>query len=267
MADTGPQTNTIADRYGVVRSAQGYARLHEEAIRATYEAVLRPGDTAIDGGAHTGKHAIPMAAAVGPSGHVFAFEPSPGPFQRLSSKLDKHELTNVSAIPKAVSNETNNSQSFLVFPERPGVSGFERRSDAAGELSASEIQVETTTIDSYLDQLGPTRFIKLDVEGAELNALFGARAVINAHLPVIHIEAAYVSWDAFGYGPNELLAFCADFGYRIVDVIGTPLDSFAAVDLSFTTPSVWDYVLLPPGAAGATAELAIRQHAAEHYGL
>lgn len=267
MNEPTSDESDIAGRYSSVRSTKGYGALHEAAIRCAYEAVLQPGDTAIDGGAHSGKHTIPMAQAVGETGRVLAFEPSPDPFRLLQTAVADHGLSQVTAIQKAVSDKASSATSFLVFSDRPGVSGFTRRTDAAGDLPADEISVEVTTIDTYSDHLGATAFIKLDVEGAELLALAGARNVIAKHLPVVHIEASYISWDAFGYGPSELVAFCAEFGYRIVDVIGTPLDSAAAIDESFRTPSVWDYVLLPPTADGDSALNSLREHAANHYGL
>jgi len=267
MSTTAHSPRDIGASYAIVRSVDGFGRLHEEAIRAAYESVLSEGDSAIDGGAHSGKHTLPMAAAVGATGQVLAFEPSPGPFAKLEAAINAQPLSQVRAVCAAVSREPQSSQRFLVFADRPGVSGFERRTDAAGELPADEIVVTTTTIDSYADQLGPTRFIKLDVEGAELDALFGARRVIAEYLPVIHIEASYISWDAFGYGPTELLDFCREFDYDLVDIIATPLTSVAEVDQSFRTPSVWDYALIPPTSSGATALSALTEFSANHYGL
>jgi len=48
---------------------------YELMLEQIYRAALRPGDIAVDIGAHEGRHTLPMARAVGPSGSVFAFEP------------------------------------------------------------------------------------------------------------------------------------------------------------------------------------------------
>ena len=55
-------------------------------IRRVYEAILSPGDTAVDGGACAGIHTIPMAKRVGPTGRVHAVEALPRYARRLPRK-------------------------------------------------------------------------------------------------------------------------------------------------------------------------------------
>ena len=258
---------TLERCYERVLSIERHGRLHEEGIRLAYEAILTAGEMAIDGGAHSGKHTLPLAAAVGKQGRVVAFEPSPEPFARLRSALDESGTTNVTAINKALSDTADADVSFLVFPDRPGVSGFTRRSDAAGKLPSHEISVATTTIDEIDMDGARVGFIKLDVEGAELRALHGAQRVVATHQPVIHVEASYVAWDAYGYGPRELLDFAARHGYRVVDVIGIELADVASLDTSFRTRGVWDYMLVPTNDIGDRAVQTLRQHAADSFGV
>lgn len=258
---------TLERCYEHVLSTERHGRLHEEGIRKAYEAVLAEGDIAIDGGAHSGKHTLPLAAAVGESGRVFAFEPSPEPFARLQAALKESGSGNVTAIGKALSDSSETQVSFLVFPDRPGVSGFTRRSDSAGRLPSEQISVNTTTIDGLPLGVGPVGFIKLDVEGAELLALKGAENVVGTHRPVIHVEASYVAWDAYGYGPQELLDFAGLHGYRVFDVIGIEVNDFASLDTSFRTRGVWDYLLVPKNEVGDRAIDVLREHAAESFGV
>ena len=253
--------------YAAVREVATHPADHEGAIRAAYEAVLRPGSIAVDGGAHSGKHTIPMGEAVGPDGTVFAFEPSPEPRSRLEKAIAAAGLTNVVVSSCGLSKPPARELTFLVFPDRPGVSGFERRTDAAGDLDAEEIRVQTTTLDVELADVADLAFIKLDVEGAELDALFGAAALLEAHRPLVHIEASHVSWTPFGYGPTELYAFLADLGYDVIDVVGTPLPDAATLDISFKTAGVWDYLLLPQTARGLFAREAVVTHASATYGF
>lgn len=252
-------------RYDRIRRTKLHGRLHEVAVRAVYEALLDEGDSAIDGGAHSGKHTIPMANAVGQSGFVLAFEPSPIPHARLLANLSKSGIDNVRAERLAVTESLGDSVQFLVFPERPGVSGLRRRTDAAGKLDAEEISVSTTTLDTYSSHLHRLGFIKLDVEGAELQALYGARRIVETQQPVIHVEASYISWSAFNYGPKELLEYARKYEYQIVDITGLPMDSEQALDLSFRTPSVWDYLLVPDNDRGEVTRATLKDHMAAHY--
>lgn len=257
----------LRNTYAAVREVATHPADHEAAIRAAYEAVLRPGSIAVDGGAHSGKHTIPMAQAVGPDGAVYAFEPSPEPRSRLEKAIAAAGLTNVIISSCGLSKPPARELTFLVFPDRPGVSGFERRTDAVGELAAEEIRVQTTTLDADLGDVPDLAFMKLDVEGAELDAMFGAEALLKAHRPLVHIEASHVSWTPFGYGPIELFAFLAALDYAVIDVVGSPIPDAHTLDVSFKTAGVWDYLLLPQTARGMLAREAISAHASATYGF
>lgn len=257
----------IEARYDAVRENPVHPRLHEEAITEVYQAVLSPGDHAIDGGAHSGKHSVPLAEAVGPMGKVLAVEPWPKPYAQLCEALEDEGHHHVQTVNQALSDTVATNVSFLVFPDRPGVSGFHRRTDAAGQLEAHEIHVPTTTIDVEAAGWNRVGFVKLDVEGAELLAINGGRRVIEANWPVIHVEGSYTSWDPFGYGPNELLEIAAWGDYQIIDIVGTPMTDFASIDQSFRTRGVWDYLLLPPGERGDVARSTVLAHARANYSL
>jgi predicted methyltransferase len=58
-----------------LRGVAVVAKDFEAVLRRVYESVLKPGDVAIDAGAHIGSHTFPMALTVGPEGKVYAFEP------------------------------------------------------------------------------------------------------------------------------------------------------------------------------------------------
>src|SRR5882762_1728801 len=56
---------------------------------------LRPGMTCVDVGANVGYYTALTAQAVGPSGCVVAFEPSPYAFERLHGMIARNELEHV----------------------------------------------------------------------------------------------------------------------------------------------------------------------------
>lgn len=63
--------------------------MFEQAVRRVYSAILSQGDIVFDIGAHLGKHTLPMAELVGPTGRVLAFEPIIEKFSQLSTELEK----------------------------------------------------------------------------------------------------------------------------------------------------------------------------------
>ena len=62
---------------------------YEAIIEEVYEGVLRPGDVAIDIGAHCGRHTIPLAKRVGAAGKVIAVEPLPMCRTELRRRLER----------------------------------------------------------------------------------------------------------------------------------------------------------------------------------
>ncbi len=64
----------------------------ERAELAFAERQVRPGDAAIDAGAHVGLYTIHLAQAVGPSGHVYAYEPFPANADLLAMSIDENSF-------------------------------------------------------------------------------------------------------------------------------------------------------------------------------
>jgi hypothetical protein len=74
----------------------------EQRLQHVYSGWLRDGDTVIDVGAHTGRHAVPMAACVGHTGQVQAFEPNPRIFPVLQQRVSALGLSNVIPVDHVV---------------------------------------------------------------------------------------------------------------------------------------------------------------------
>lgn len=138
-----------------------------EAFRAS----VRPGAVALDVGANVGAYSILLGRWVGPDGRVFAFEPSPETFDGLSRHLALNGLRGtVTPVAAAVSHSAGRATL-----SGGGVSGANRL-DAGGAGPA----VDTVSIDGFCAREGITpSFIKIDVEGAELDVLRGARDTIR----------------------------------------------------------------------------------------
>lgn len=152
---------------------------------------LRKNDIVLDVGAHNGSLASDIAAEVGSSGRVYAFECHPLKFFQLSHKVC--QLTNVNPYSQAISNTVGHSQFYF------GDAGHaDQASTLCSDLAVSSrlgkvstCRVETTTIDSFckLNGVKPD-FIKIDTEGAEDRVLQGARKTLLEHHPVLYFEFA-----------------------------------------------------------------------------
>jgi hypothetical protein len=101
-----------------------------------------------------------------------------------------------------------------------GWSGLRRSPVVSDERGDPEyITVEVSTLDVELGELSPA-VIKIDVEGAELDVLEGARALLTRAKPLLifeHVAAASALYDAPPAAPWDLLA---ELGYEVLTVTG-----------------------------------------------
>ncbi|MFN3255107.1 MAG: FkbM family methyltransferase [Ilumatobacter sp.] len=201
----------------------GFADPHEEferILRRVFETALEPGDGAIDAGAHVGKHTVPFALAVGPTGWVAAIEPLPWAAERLRARLDVAGLTPfVSVHQSCVGAESAKSIRFHEVRDHPGWSAKAVRSHATDLV---EHDVPQLTIDDVSNGR-PTRVIKIDVEGGELDVLLGARDTLRRWRPVVHAELVAGAIEANSWDAIELLDLLHEHGYEVFDVIGNEL--------------------------------------------
>ncbi len=150
-------------------------------IRRIYEAILSPGDTAVDGGACGGIHTFPMANRVSPTGRVHAVEAHPVHARELAKKVATKAFTQITIHPVAISNETGIAE-FVCVTTHPSRSGLRKL-----DLSYLPVPTATETVQvtrERLDDLLPAdtvawRVCKLDLEGGEYHALMGAVSSIR----------------------------------------------------------------------------------------
>jgi len=130
----------------------------------------RAGDVVFDIGAHCSVSAYHFAQRVGPNDHVYAFEPDPGSFQYLERNIELHRLTNVTAIPIAVAGRSGRRSCNNDSSQGAAFSDLVFR----GGGSPSQ-EVEALTLADACKHVGAEpAFVKLDVEGAEIEIVEGA---------------------------------------------------------------------------------------------
>jgi FkbM family methyltransferase len=200
--------------------------LFESVIQDIYTAVLNPGDLALDGGAHVGRHSFPMAERVGPQGLVLAVEAYSKLARKLVRRARKHRTPQVQVIDKALYDRMGRV-SFHCTRQHPAYSGIEARNYDFRE-SVQVVEVEATTIDFLVAQHADRhlRFVKLDLEGGELRALQGGRNTLNRARPLIVFENDQEkSAEQYGYSKDEWFGFFAAAGYETFTLWGRSYNS------------------------------------------
>jgi FkbM family methyltransferase len=157
---------------------------HEMKYVARY---LQPGDTAFDVGANVGLYTVAMAGAVGSQGTVIAVEPMPENLALMQRNLQSNMLDNVRAFGCAAGDADGLAQLHLANDSAyPSLLEVEERRGTGRSLT-----VRLRMLDDIWSECGQpnVRFIKLDVEGAELSALKGALGLLRTSRPAMLLEA------------------------------------------------------------------------------
>ena len=167
----------------------------------------------MDVGANIGWYTTRIAKAF-PHRKIFAVEPAAATFRQLRLNIELNSLSNVVLLQCALSEAVGSG--FLI--SETGSSAAGHLLDPADKAPHSALEREpvrllTFDVLCHENQITPA-FIKADIEGAELPFLRGGSKTIGLHRPVIVCELLR-KWSArFGYHPNDVLKFLAEFGYR-----------------------------------------------------
>ncbi len=190
---------------------------------------IKQGDVVIDVGGAYGRYAYPISRLVGPKGRVYSFEPGTYSSRVLKFVAWFHGLKNVVVIKQALSDKEGSIN--LCFPvKKTGKVGPSLAYISTENAShAWTEKVPMVTIDDYCrrSRIESIRFIKCDVEGAELNVYRGADAMIRKCRPVVLSEVDADNLKRFGYDVNDLEKFFLERGYKIAylkDGVITPTE-------------------------------------------
>ncbi len=175
-------------RFNVAGSHSGFMLgNHEPEVQKLLASVLRPGMVYYDVGANVGFFAMIAARLVGPSGQVVCFEPLPDNARQIEYNARLNGFSNVTVRCEALGG-SNRTEVFRTSAEPTW--GMLATVGKAPELVTGEIPVEVRTLDSLrgAQDLRPPGLIKMDVEGAEVEALAGALQTLDANRPWLVIE-------------------------------------------------------------------------------
>jgi FkbM family methyltransferase len=147
---------------------------------------VRPGDNVIDVGANIGLLTVPLARAVTPDGMVVAVEPLPGNVGRLRANLARNGLDAVHIVEAAAGRADGRATLHTA-----GDPAFGSLREIVKYRTSGDLDVALRSLDSLWCELGrlPISLVKIDVEGAELDVLAGARELLATEHPVLLIEA------------------------------------------------------------------------------
>jgi len=178
---------------------------------------VKPGDVVLDIGAHIGLFSVAASTLIRPTGKLFAFEPADQTIPLLLKTIVLNDAGEWISVNHAAIGKKSGMATFYV-------------SDIKGDNSNSMVsykedrklypkQVALYSIDEFASEqhIEKVRFIKLDVEGVELDALKGAKQVLATHKPAcivaVHPEPVMARGDRL----EDIYDLITSFNYHISD--------------------------------------------------
>ena len=157
---------------------EGYERESFEYIRK----VVRDGDVVLDIGGHIGLYAAALGRLVQPNGHVYSFEPTPNTNRVLRETVKLNGLGHIVTVKnKAVSKNSGNAVFYV--SDHP-MDNSNSLVNFTKPRKVHPVDVSLVSIDDFSVEIGKKiNFIKIDVEGAELDALMGAKQTLLRDRP------------------------------------------------------------------------------------
>jgi FkbM family methyltransferase len=192
----------------------------EKSTALTLQKLVRPGDVVFDIGANIGAHTLGAARSVGPTGCIFAFEPTDYAFAKLKRNLSLNPELQM----RCYAHQTLLAAD-LTAPCQPEIyASWPLKTDAPvhpkhrGRL-VTTLHASVDTLDSFVEREGIQRLnlIKIEVDGFEYPVLRGGLGTLAKFRPILVMEMSPYVHAEQGQSFEALVALLRDSGYSLQD--------------------------------------------------
>jgi FkbM family methyltransferase len=184
-------------KYGYKSYCRTWSRFNDLAIMTAHEddllQLFRPikGDTVVDVGAYLGRYTLTSSNLVGENGKVIAIEGDPSHYEMLDKNLKLNKVSNVTAISCMVGSKdmhlfVGSEDNYLTVSAKDTYNNYQDDSykefDETGRAKIGNTIVNLNTLDDLLIKehgISEVNWMKIDVEGAELEVLKGAHNILS----------------------------------------------------------------------------------------
>lgn len=193
--------------------AYAFKGQHETVTTDLFKKIVRPGDCIVDLGANIGYFTLLAAKLTGPTGRVVSFEPDPTNFQLLQQNVALNNYSWVTPVHGAVGNRTGKEKLFIcpydtghhTLSARDGIDALMPHGE---KMEVAAVEIDITRLDDYFyDPAVRVNVIKIDIEGSEMGAFLGMRALIERSEEIsIFVEYFPLLIEKMGDKPEEFLS-------------------------------------------------------------
>ncbi len=182
----------------------------EPPVQEALRRLLAPGAVFYDVGANVGFFTILGARLVGPEGRVVAFEPVPACARAVARNIELNAFSHAEIREEAVGC-AGGAARLLVVGEASWshLASTGRHADVREEIDVAVVAIDELVAAGAIP---PPDVLKLDTEGAELQALQGMRATLARHRPAIVCELHDTN--------AEFCALMDELGYDVANLDG-----------------------------------------------
>ena len=175
--------------------------------------IIKPGDICWDIGANIGFYTCLLASQVENAGAVVAFEPAARTCCYLHENVSLNQFENVTIVNKGLGDKAD--QQHLHYSEAALAEGTASLKYANGRTVSERVTLDT--IDNLIRELAIPDFIKIDVEGYQLEVLRGGEHCLKTHAPLLMAELKDIgesNRDDF----SEIEQYVTNLGYNIYEI-------------------------------------------------
>jgi FkbM family methyltransferase len=228
---------------------------YEPSVLKAYAPLVGPGAVVFDIGANIGAHTLHFARLAGPTGRVYAFEPTAYAYAKLQAHLEVNPALapGITALQAFLTDHSDAPVPGQVYASWPVHGpGGDRTSghDGAPESTAGAAAL---TADGFCAERGINRLdlVKLDVDGNEWTVLAGFRASLARFRPTVLIELApFVHRGEGADHFDRVLRLFSELGYAFCNArTGHPIPRDPAAVRALIPPGHGINALLKPPSA------------------
>lgn len=213
----GPVRRGVADRlHGVIWARRLRGNRSDVPEMRLLDGLDLATKVAIDVGAHAGNWSFNLSRRVGPRGSVLAYEALPHYGRALSLAMKLVSAKNVRVRNVAVGDSERTVSLRWRTSSKKLLTG-RTHIEPATEATQDVVEVPMVSLDHDLElqgiHLSDVAFIKIDVEGAELEVLRGAHKLLSNSHPAVFLEAEPEWLGRMGHSVADVFAEMSGHGY------------------------------------------------------
>ena len=188
-------------------------------------------DIILDIGANIGALTLPMAKYVGDNGFVHAFEPTKYAYEKLKKNVQLNNTLSrkIKLNQILLTDKKNKKIVSALYSSWPLDLRQQEHKKHGGNLRSTE-GCKSVTLDQYIfdKKIINVKFVKIDVDGFEIEVLKGGKQFFKKQKPIILIELAPYTFKERGKRFSTLIHILKDMGYELFEIKNNkklPLDS------------------------------------------